>query len=194
MSKTFPKELMGIMQELGFWDVELQSWRVWFLYCTYSVGRKIIYKNDFKFGSTNLEGAGLPFWGRHRFVYAFNTVIVTVLAREGGHLLLPCQILLLSLFTPHALVEAGLQHAHGSFSVLQLRAGLLTLCCDSWKGNFTTVVRKTLDKLDSCWIVIPEGRWTMRTALSVVLTLWPPAPRDLNVSTRSSLGSMLTST
>lgn len=29
----------------------------------------------------------------------------------------------------------------------------------------------------------------MRTALSVVLTLWPPAPRDLNVSMRRSLGS-----
>lgn len=33
----------------------------------------------------------------------------------------------------------------------------------------------------------------MRTALSVVLTLWPPAPRDLNVSMRRSFGSMWTS-
>lgn len=43
------------------------------------------------------------------------------------------------------------------------------------------------------WLVVPVGRWTIRTALSVVLTLCPPAPRDLNVSIRRSLGSMWTS-
>lgn len=40
----------------------------------------------------------------------------------------------------------------------------------------------------------PVGRWTTRTALSVVLTLCPPAPRDLNVSIRRSLAAMWMST
>lgn len=44
------------------------------------------------------------------------------------HLLLSCRMPLLSLFTHHALVEPGLQHTHGSVSVLQLRASLLTFC------------------------------------------------------------------
>ena len=33
---------------------------------------------------------------------------------------------------------------------------------------------------------MPVGRWVRRTAESVVLTCWPPAPEDLKVSTRRS--------
>ena len=34
----------------------------------------------------------------------------------------------------------------------------------------------------------------MRTALSVVFTLWPPGPDERNTSTRMSLSSIFTST
>ena len=36
--------------------------------------------------------------------------------------------------------------------------------------------------------------WVIRTALSVVFTLWPPGPEERNTSTRMSLSSIFTST
>ena len=39
----------------------------------------------------------------------------------------------------------------------------------------------------------PVGRCVMRTAESVVFTLWPPGPEDLNTSIFSSFGSIVTS-
>ncbi len=41
---------------------------------------------------------------------------------------------------------------------------------------------------------IPVGRWVIRTAESVVFTLWPPGPDDRNTSIRRSAGSTVTST
>lgn len=49
--------------------------------------------------------------------------------KESTHLLLSCRVPLLCVFTHHALVQPGPQHAHGGVSVLQLRATLLTLGC-----------------------------------------------------------------
>ncbi len=40
---------------------------------------------------------------------------------------------------------------------------------------------------------MPVGRWVIRTAESVVFTLWPPGPDDRNTSTRRSAGSISTS-
>src|SRR5205823_8195588 len=40
---------------------------------------------------------------------------------------------------------------------------------------------------------IPDGRWVIRTAESVVFTLCPPGPLDRNTSTRRSPGSIVTS-
>ena len=37
---------------------------------------------------------------------------------------------------------------------------------------------------------MPVGRWVMRTAESVVLTLCPPGPEERNTSMRSSLSGM----
>ena len=34
---------------------------------------------------------------------------------------------------------------------------------------------------------IPDGKWVIRTAESVLLTCWPPAPDDRKVSMRMSL-------
>lgn len=51
---------------------------------------------------------------------------MNITAPEVPHLLLPCYVSLLRLFTQNALVEPGPQHTHGSVSVLQLRASLLT--------------------------------------------------------------------
>lgn len=50
-------------------------------------------------------------------------------SQQNAYLLLSCFEPLLALFTQHALVEPGPQHTHGGVSVLQLRAGLLTLNC-----------------------------------------------------------------
>ncbi|OGO52183.1 MAG: hypothetical protein A2V84_02780 [Chloroflexi bacterium RBG_16_70_13] len=36
------------------------------------------------------------------------------------------------------------------------------------------------------WATIPVGRWVRRTAESVLLTCWPPAPCERKVSTRIS--------
>ena len=41
---------------------------------------------------------------------------------------------------------------------------------------------------------MPVGRCVIRTAESVVFTLWPPGPDERNTSTRRSAGSMVTST
>ncbi len=41
---------------------------------------------------------------------------------------------------------------------------------------------------------MPVGRWVIRTAESVVFTLWPPGPDERKTSIRRSLGSMVTST
>src|SRR5665648_1264358 len=41
---------------------------------------------------------------------------------------------------------------------------------------------------------VPVGRWVIRTAESVVLTLWPPGPEDRKTSTLRSLVSIVTST
>ena len=48
-----------------------------------------------------------------------------------------------------------------------------------------------------CWLrsfwhetTIPVGRWVRRTAESVLLTCWPPAPDDRYVSIRRSFSSM----
>ena len=40
---------------------------------------------------------------------------------------------------------------------------------------------------------MPVGKWVKRTAESVLLTCWPPFPPERYVSTRKSLGSILTS-
>lgn len=45
-----------------------------------------------------------------------------------AHLLLPHCLSVLDFFTHHALVKPGSQHAHGSVSVLELGATLLTFC------------------------------------------------------------------
>ena len=52
-----------------------------------------------------------------------------------------------------------------------------------------------------CWLrsawhatTMPVGKWVNRMALSVLLTCWPPAPPDRNVSTRRSFSSISTST
>ena len=119
------------------------------------------------------------------------------------HLLLSCRVPLLVLFTHHALVEPGPQHTKGDVSVFQLRASLLTFGGDAcWEGdrgfmqNWILMFLKTyapeVGREHVCF-VLPVGRWTMRTALSVVLTLWPPAPRARYVSMRRSFGSMWTS-
>ena len=44
------------------------------------------------------------------------------------------------------------------------------------------------------WATIPVGRWVSRTAESVLLTCWPPAPWLRNVSTRISSQSSSIST
>src|SRR5213076_938001 len=44
------------------------------------------------------------------------------------------------------------------------------------------------------WTTRLVGRWVMRTALSVVLTLWPPGPCERKTSIRRSLSSIFTST
>ncbi len=49
------------------------------------------------------------------------------------------------------------------------------LCCDRSFWHDTTM---------------PVGRWVMRTAESVTLTCWPPAPLDRNVSMRRSFSSI----
>lgn len=41
---------------------------------------------------------------------------------------------------------------------------------------------------ESVFMFLPVGRWTILTALSVVLTCWPPAPLALLVSILRSLG------
>ena len=41
---------------------------------------------------------------------------------------------------------------------------------------------------------MPVGRWVMRTAESVVLTVWPPGPEERKTSMRRSFSSMVTST
>ena len=41
---------------------------------------------------------------------------------------------------------------------------------------------------------MPVGRWVIRTAESVVLTLWPPGPLERNTSMRRSFSSIVTST
>ncbi len=41
---------------------------------------------------------------------------------------------------------------------------------------------------------MPVGIWVMRTALSVVLTDWPPGPLDRNTSMRKSFSWISTST
>ena len=41
---------------------------------------------------------------------------------------------------------------------------------------------------------MPVGRWVIRTAESVVLTLWPPGPEERKTSMRRSLSSIVTST
>ena len=47
----------------------------------------------------------------------------------------------------------------------------------------------------SCWLTTsPVGRCVMRTAESVVFTLWPPGPLERKTSMRRSLSSILTST
>ena len=53
------------------------------------------------------------------------------------------------------------------------------LCCD-----FSSCITTTM----------PVGRWVMRTALSVLLTCWPPAPWARNTSIRRSLSSIWMST
>jgi hypothetical protein len=40
------------------------------------------------------------------------------------------------------------------------------------------------------WTTILVGMWVSRTAESVVLTCWPPAPEERQVSTRTSPSSM----
>ena len=44
------------------------------------------------------------------------------------------------------------------------------------------------------WATMPVGRWVRRTAESVLLTCWPPAPCERNVSTRISSQSSSIST
>ena len=41
---------------------------------------------------------------------------------------------------------------------------------------------------------MPVGRWVIRTAESVVLTLWPPGPEERKTSIRRSFSSISTST
>ena len=41
---------------------------------------------------------------------------------------------------------------------------------------------------------MPVGRWVIRTAESVVFTLWPPGPEERNTSIRRSFSSIATST
>ena len=41
---------------------------------------------------------------------------------------------------------------------------------------------------------MPVGTWVIRTAESVVFTLWPPGPLERNTSMRRSFSSTLTST
>ena len=50
--------------------------------------------------------------------------------------------------------------------------------------------------LRSFWqeTTMPVGRWVMRTADSVLLTCWPPAPEERKVSTRRSLSWISIST
>ncbi len=55
----------------------------------------------------------------------------------------------------------------------------LFLCCDFSSWHETTM---------------PEGIWVMRTADSVLLTCWPPAPDARNTSMRMSSGRISTST
>ena len=38
---------------------------------------------------------------------------------------------------------------------------------------------------------MPVGRWVIRTAESVVLTLWPPGPEERKTSMRRSFGSIV---
>ena len=51
-----------------------------------------------------------------------------------------------------------------------------------------------LDRSFWLWATIPVGRWVRRTAESVLLTCWPPAPWERNVSTRISSQSSSIST
>ena len=41
---------------------------------------------------------------------------------------------------------------------------------------------------------MPVGTWVIRTAESVVLTLWPPGPAERKTSMRRSFSSIVTST
>src|SRR5436305_150531 len=70
--------------------------------------------------------------------------------------------------------------------------------CASW-ASFARSIRIARSLFCSCersfWqdTTIPDGRWVIRTAESVVFTLCPPGPLDRNTSTRRSPGSIVTS-
>jgi hypothetical protein len=65
--------------------------------------------------------------------------------------------------------QLGLEHA---------RAVAMFLCCERSSWQATTM---------------PVGMWVRRTAESVLLTCWPPAPPERKVSTRRSLSTISTS-
>ena len=82
------------------------------------------------------------------------------------------------------------------------RSSAILSCC-SLTFRSSSRARRTLRPLALflCWdfsswqeTTRPVGRWVMRTAESVVLTLCPPGPEERNTSTRSSSGSIWTST
>lgn len=69
---------------------------------------------------------------------------------SSTHLLLPRRVPLLRVFAHRALVQPGLQHAHGGVSVLQLRAALLTLGCRPCEDTKTDEGRGSVVKSKRC--------------------------------------------